>query len=425
MGNIKPSPEFSPSEILSFRGVNYGHYRAGGPGTGEVVSLENIRQDLKIMQELGVTDIRTYRLSDGLENLPVLSKEYGITTAIVTWIAPSIPDNFAGIDHALSFENVSSMTILGNEPLLRGEYTPAEYQQFIEYANAHKSSGSKIALAEPHYIFTNAPSLVENVSVLMVHIYPAWEGIPIEEAAQFTVDKFLGVREMFPDKELYLGEFGWPSGPGGPFNEANQKRYYDEVLPLLKENNIDPYIFEMFDEHWKAETNSYNDTAYEIGPHWGIYEADRQGKPAAEPVANYYGGSVVERTFEEPQISGPDDISTSIGFATSIMWIIDDPDSDQGNYTLSRNDQVLGVRDLPWSVNTPIQIAVDTSVAGEFEYKIEVSDGENTVTDVVMVSVVDPNATSQTDGLDTPFIPVGFSLIVTTVCLRKKQSLNP
>jgi exo-beta-1,3-glucanase (GH17 family) len=419
--SVDPSSEsqITPTqiEVLPFRGVNYGHYHEGGPGTGEIVPLELIENDLEIMKNLGVTDLRTYRLSDGLENLPILSLEYGITTAALTWIAPNMSNAsiFGGIDEALSFENYTSMTILGNEPLLRGEYTASEYQEFIDYANEKKSPATKIALAEPYYIYLNNPSLVANVSTLMVHIYPAWEGKTIDEAAQYTVEKFLEVREAYPDKELYLGEFGWPSGPEGQFNEANQKRYYDEVLPLIAEYDIKPYIFQIFDEDWKNEV--YN--GLEIGPHWGVFEEFRQGKPASETIAAYFGGETIERIDFDPEIFGPGTIETTVGASITIQWAVRDLESPSGTYSLYKNNFLL-ISNIGWLNNTSFDIIVDTSAAGEFEYRLEVKDRSNTVSDTVVVTVVDPNATTSSTTEETPLL-IPFSLIPLLVMLRKRR----
>ncbi|MCY3414974.1 MAG: hypothetical protein INQ03_25210 [Candidatus Heimdallarchaeota archaeon] len=398
-------------DVLEFRGLNYGHYRddEGGPGSGEVVPIELVKEDLQIMKDLGTTDIRTYRTSDGLETLPQLSLEYGITTAVATWISPTT-DNYAGIDNALTYENYSSMTILGNEVLMRGEYKASEFQDFVNYANEKKSNGSKIAVAEPYYVFLNHPSLVVNVDVLLVHIYPAWETIPIEDAAQYTIDKFNAVKEKFPDKEILIGEMGWPSGPSGPFTHENQVQYYSDVLPLLYQHNISAYLFVAFDENWKSEGKYDPDfqQSYEIGPHWGIIEEDRLGKPAAEVVANYFGGTVELKSYARPMSTQPEDIETSLGSVITITWVITDNDSLSGTFSLFKNNFSLGISDLVWSDEEEITINVDTSSAGIFEYEIRYADELPVIyNDIVLVTVVDPADTS-----DTSFTPSSFSLLL-------------
>ncbi|MFX0061743.1 MAG: hypothetical protein ACFFC7_06110, partial [Candidatus Hermodarchaeota archaeon] len=260
-------PKLQTNHILDFRGLAYGPFRGAGPDNLEMVTDENIEEDMQIFADLNVTDIRTYGIGLGLHQIPQIAHNYGIKCATGTWIDPGNTDNEGEIDTAIAQENYSSMLIIGNEVLTQGRYPVSTMLEFIEYARNNSSPTTPIASSEEWLQFLAYPNLVAELDVLVINVHAVWHQIPLNEAANWTIEKYNDVKTAYPTKTVILGETGWPSGPGGDtFNTTAQEYFYENLLDLLYKENIQAFLFEAFDEQWKQE---YFDGQL-IGPNWGI-----------------------------------------------------------------------------------------------------------------------------------------------------------
>ena len=80
-----------------------------------------------------------------------------------------------------------------------------------------------------------------------------------------------------------MTEAGWATqsnGEGIPkdhVSEAAQARYLTELLEWARDEDVLVYLFEAFDENWKG-----SDHPLEPEKHWGIYNASREPKLAAQ-----------------------------------------------------------------------------------------------------------------------------------------------
>ncbi|MFX1254716.1 MAG: hypothetical protein ACFFCZ_24105 [Promethearchaeota archaeon] len=390
-----------PHPVLDFRGLNYGPFRAAGPNNLEIITDEMIEEDMEIFQDLNVTDIRTYGVGLGLNQIPKIADSYGIKTATGTWVHPGNTDNYGEIDLAIAQENYSSMLIIGNEVLTTGVFTEAQFRTYIDYAQNNAASTTPIAAAEEWAQFLAHPNISNALDVLLVHAHPVWHDIPLVDAANWTISKFNEVKTSFPTKTVILGETGWPSGPGGDlFNKTAQAYFMEDLLNRSYHENIDVYIFEAFDEQWKAEIKD----GQLIGPNWGIMYKSRYGKPAAEVVARYFDGVVNTSPPPnyQPFCTSPADQEVDQGDSASIIWTITDQDNETGYYTLYKNGTVLGVANLEWQKDQPILVGVDTLFPGVFEYKIAFNDGNHEGEDIVIVTVLSTTSATSTPG----FVPI-------------------
>lgn len=124
-------------------------------------------------------------------------------------------------------------------------------------------------------------SLAEELDVIAIHTYPVWEYKTVDEAMAYTRENFRVVQETYPDKQIIITEAGWATASNGrgipPENvgELYQEAYLRELLAWAEEEQILVYVFEAFDENWKG-----SDHPLEPEKHWGLYRADRSGKPA-------------------------------------------------------------------------------------------------------------------------------------------------
>ena len=78
----------------------------------------------------------------------------------------------------------------------------------------------------------------------------------------------------FPDKDILVGEFGWPSAgrmrEGALPSPVNQARVMHEVLAHARRENYRVNLIEAYDQPWKRQLEGT------VGGHWGIYDAYRR-----------------------------------------------------------------------------------------------------------------------------------------------------
>lgn len=313
---------------LSFKGFCYSPFRDLGPIGGELASESLVREDLTILKQLNVANIRTYGVGLNQIIIPKIANEYGITCATGVWIGTNNTENIKEIEKGLSVANVSSMLIIGNEVLFKGDLAETE---LIEYINHAKNQTSiPVTTAEPWYTWLDHPDLAKISDMLLIHIHPFWESsVFIDEPsgpeilANYTISIFNQVQETFPNKEVIITETGWPSDGRLDCSEETQKQYYKALIPLLLDNCIKYYTFEAFDEIWKHELWQ-GDQNSDVGPHWGVFKSDRTKKLAIDIFSEWYGGdsSIFCKTTTNTTSQTHQDETTDIyrNYGFEIYW---------------------------------------------------------------------------------------------------------
>ena len=117
------------------------------------------------------------------------------------------------------------------------------------------------------------------VDFITVHILPYWEDhpIPVGQAARHVDLIRKQVVAAFPDKEIFLGEFGWPSAgrmrEGALPSPVNAARVLQEVVAQGKRENYRVNLIEAYDQPWKRKLEGT------VGGFWGLYDAyERKAK---------------------------------------------------------------------------------------------------------------------------------------------------
>ena len=281
-------------KLIDFKGFGYSPFRGLGPLGGELASESLVREDLTILKQLNVTTVRTYGVGLNQVIIPKIAHEFGISCATGVWIGTDDTANINEIEEGLSVANISSMLIIGNEVLFKGDLADTELIDYIKYAKNRTSI--PVTTVEPWYIWLDHPNLTNVSDKLLIHIHPFWESpVFIDEPlgpkylSNYTISIFNQVQEAFPNKEIIIAETGWPSAGRRDCNEETQRNYFEALIPLLHEDNIKCYTFEAFDEIWKHELwqgNQSND----VGPHWGVFNLDRTYKLSIKVFVEWFGG---------------------------------------------------------------------------------------------------------------------------------------
>ena len=269
-----------PLAGTGFIGFDYGPFRRDeSPALNKYPAADNMREDLAILATFTKT-IRTYSVTNGLEAIPQLAERFGISVVIGAWLSGNPVLDQREINSAIRLcrenENVI-LTVLGSEAILRFEsrqrqgLAPPRLIEHIE--NAKNKAGCRITTAEPWHVWMDHPELAHAADLIFVNIHPYWEGVPVESAAEFVVEKIEELERKYPGKRIVGSETGWPNA--GLRNEqsipslVNQKRFLQEVESALRRRRVDAFFFEAFDETWKSNEPRG------VGPHWGIYTVDR------------------------------------------------------------------------------------------------------------------------------------------------------
>ena len=136
------------------------------------------------------------------------------------------------------------------------------------------------------------------VDFITIHILPYWEDFPIpaRDAARHVDAIRQQVAAAFPGREIFVGEFGWPSAgrmrEGALPSPANQARTMQEVLALAKRENYRVNLIEAYDQPWKRQLEGT------VGGHWGLYDAYRRQAKFA------WGGAVSNHPHWRWQAAG-------------------------------------------------------------------------------------------------------------------------
>ena len=235
--------------------------------------------------------IRTYGVNHGTHLVPELAKQAGLKVMLGIWLAPEPDRNRRQIDTAIDlarrYPEVVSAVVVGNEVLLRGEMTPADLGATIREVKA--AVPVPVTYADVPEFWLRHPDLAKDVDFVTIHLLPYWEDFPTPVAgavahAEATRQKIVA---LLPDKEIFIGEIGWPSAgrmrDGATPSRVNQARFLHEVMALADREKFGVNLIEAFDQPWKRQREGT------VGGYWGLFDAEGRAPKFAwgQPVSNH------------------------------------------------------------------------------------------------------------------------------------------
>ena len=259
---------------------------------GLVIAPEQMEQDLAQLAKV-TNCVRTYSVGNGLDKVPELARKAGLKVMLGIWIGTNRIDNRAqmeaGIALAKQYPDDITAVIVGNEVLLRGEMTPADLVANIRYVKS-KVGTVAVTYADVWEFWLKNRDVYDAVDFVTIHILPYWEDFPIR--ARYAASHVDAIRKRmavaFPNKEILIGETGWPSAgrmrEGALPSRANQARIVSEILELARQEKFRVNLIEAYDQPW---TRMWEGT---VGGHWGLFDASgaRALKyPAGVPISNF------------------------------------------------------------------------------------------------------------------------------------------
>jgi len=257
--------------------------RGQGPEDGSFPTPAEIRADLKRAAALA-DRVRSYTVAGAMADLPRLAAGLPLKLTLGAWLARDRGANTRELDaliaSARGAANVERV-IVGNEAVLRGDLTVPQLVAAIGHVRA--GVGVPVSTAEPWHVWLKHPELAAAVDFLTVHLLPYWEGVPVDDAERFLMEKLAAVHAAYPGKPIVIGEVGWPSDGvavgGASAGRVNQALFLRRFFNDARAQGLDYFVMEAFDQPWKT---SFEGRA---AGYWGMLDLDRHAKwPMAGPV---------------------------------------------------------------------------------------------------------------------------------------------
>jgi exo-beta-1,3-glucanase (GH17 family) len=295
------------SRAICYSGFRSGQHPDRGDGAKNP-SYEEVLEDLQLLsRDSNFTLIRIY--DSGVNSKSVLDaiRDNGLDIKVMlgiwldaeisthrtcAWVTERVPDDVLasnrkrneeeiqrGIQLARDYPQIIVAVNVGNEALVDWNDHKVAPESMIEYVKQVKAAIEQPVTVAENYKWwaDHGKELAQIVDFVSIHSYPAWEGKNIDEGMSFTLENLAEVRRALPDARMVISEAGWAtvaSEFGSRASEANQKRYYNELMSWSADMNITTFFFEAFDEDWKGDPN--NPLGAE--KHWGIFTIDRKPK---------------------------------------------------------------------------------------------------------------------------------------------------
>jgi exo-beta-1,3-glucanase (GH17 family) len=252
------------------------------------LTIEQLRRDFALLAAR-TRCVRTYTVSEGFDQVPVVAREFGMQVLLGLWIARDVEHNErelrTGIRVARQHRDVVRAIVVGNEVLLRHEQTPAQLAGLLR--RVASATGMPVTYADVWGFWVDHAELAREVSFVTVHILPYWDDDPvgIDEVIPAIDRLYTKLQRRFGERPLFVGETGWPTAgrPRGPAvpGRVEQARFLEGFAALAARRGFDYNVIEAFDQPWKI---AHEGT---VGGHWGLY--DTRARPKVAP-----NGTVVE-----------------------------------------------------------------------------------------------------------------------------------
>lgn len=293
--------------------ICYSGYREGqSPGDGTFPSYQQIREDLLILSR-NWKFLRLYDCSRHAETvLDVIRDErldFKVMLGLDMAAEMSNPHCPWGADYSdetldaneranqrelqrlIQLANENPETVfcvsVGNEASVEWTDHMVPVNNLVNYVRAVKREiRQPVTFCENYVPWTyKLEPLAEELDLIAVHTYPAWEYRSINDALDYTMQNYHSVVDHYPDKPVIITEAGWTTAANGrgidPHNasEELQASYYEQLLKWTSDEEILTFVFEAFDEPWKGSPDPL-----EPEKHWGLFNLDRTPKLAMQDL---------------------------------------------------------------------------------------------------------------------------------------------
>ena len=271
---VMPSP--GPEALI---GLCFSPYLTEDPTCGGSVSPERIAALLDTIAPY-IRQVRTFCSTGDWVDVPLMAGERGLSVAAGCDLYTDRTYNdieVTGLVHQAR-RGIVDLAVVGDETLCTGALTEDE---LISYIRRVKATGVPTTTSDSWDKLLEHPRVVSECDVVLVNIYPFWEGLDLSDSIEYLDSRYRLIKEAAGGKEVIV-ETGWPSGGDangdavpGPENAA---RYLADFMSWAEARGVDYFYFEAFDEPWKADREG------SVGAHWGVWDNDGLLKESMKQV---------------------------------------------------------------------------------------------------------------------------------------------
>ena len=285
--------------------ICYSGYRDGQSPETICPTVDQIREDLKILVSDGYSYIRMYDPNEharrvleiirseklpikcliGVDSFAEMSNENSAVGPLIYTdeeIAANIRRNDAEYEKLIElvkeYDDEVIAVSIGNENTPEWGTRRVSEERLAAHADRlHEALNKPVTYCEVTAQWPKLTELVKHLDLISTHSYPMHECVPVEKALDVNKANYRLVSETYPDKEVIFTEVGWTVRESshmipGQGSVENQKFYITSLNKWLEEEGIVAFIFEAFDETWKASSPDKGEC------NWGLYYMDRTKK---------------------------------------------------------------------------------------------------------------------------------------------------
>jgi len=323
-------------------GLDFSPYVGGGTPPSPV-SESKIRELMDVVAPY-TQWIRSYSALNGIERIPYAAKDAGLNVAMGAWIDGVQSTNDQEIANLVSAveDGMVDIAVVGNE-VLQGQLT--DEASLIYNINKVKQDladaglpGIPVTTPEAYEVLFNRynngslmhQALIDACDVIFVSYYPFWKEVNISDSLAAVHAWHQDVLSVIGSKPVYVAETGWPDDTdtaGTCIRETsaeNAATYFLGFVSWAEANDVPYFYFETFDEDYKDEPCQAGDSSQGVGPHWGIWDRNKQLKASMQDVfdglnatENWVGQPEIELTYVPP-IGSFDDLEGRIHHASAL-----------------------------------------------------------------------------------------------------------
>ena len=357
-----------PADYGTRKAVAYSPFRGANPDIGaQVVTRDNVLQDLGLLAQGGFTLIRTFDSSLGYVRLTLqairdnridmkvqlgikLYATFGTGADLARNLALNEAEVAAGIQLANEFKDIVVAVAVGNETVTFGTVTLDQMAAYLTTVRANvtqpittgeywdgycglRGSGPRRGQGLP-------PSITNLIDYASIHVYPILQADPaafrepwdseqqaapealravamMDAAIAFARENFACARRYLDGQghanmPIVIGETGWQTVRTGNLtylhHPVNQKLYYDRLIAWGDKTRypngpVNIFYFSAFDEPWKF----FQVQGYNED-NWGLFNVQRQAKYVVQnlyPVSQWDSGrfTLADATFAPTVVS--------------------------------------------------------------------------------------------------------------------------
>ncbi len=246
------------------------------PLTKRYPTEDEIRSDLSLLSGKSQA-VRTYSVQGTLGKVPELAKPFGLNVVLGAWIDSDTDKNEIEVNTLINIARANAnvkRVVVGNESLLRGDISKSKLIDQLE--KVRNALSVPVSTAEPWHEWLKHPDMVEHVDYLAVHLLPYWEGIHLDSAMDYIVERIEELKARFPGKPVVIAEAGWPSNGRlrkyAAASRANEAIFLRRFVERAQKEQYDYFLMEAFDQPWKQALEG------SVGAYWGVYDVNRREK---------------------------------------------------------------------------------------------------------------------------------------------------